>query len=127
MEHQALLQSSPEKPHQETTEAPPEDLNNLRHEAFDYLPSMVSINRGAAARTGQVPDLSGLPIIKRDTIEDILTDAKDPATPQRWVKFADMVTSTPIVLGRPVEHLVEWTTQIGASREPSIFKAQQYI
>ena len=41
---------------------------------MNYLPDTVNINRGAVSRTGQVPDLSGPPIITRDTFEKILTD-----------------------------------------------------
>ena len=83
VEHQAILQSSPERPCQENTQVPPENVNQLRHEAFNYLPSTININRGAASRVGQVPELNGSPIIKRDTFENILTDVEVPATPKR--------------------------------------------
>ena len=79
---------------------------------------MVNTNRGAALKTGQVHDLSGPPMVRREAFQDILTDAEDPVTPQRWVPFANMVTSTPIVLGRPAEHLVEQTPHISTSRVP---------
>ena len=62
-----------------------EKFNWLRCEALDYLSITVNINRGAVSKTSQVPDVNGPPIIKKDTFEDILEDAKDPATPQRWV------------------------------------------
>ena len=55
----------------------------------------------------QVPGLNGQPIIKEDAFEDILVDAKVLAIPQRQVWFADMVTSTPIVLERPVKYHME--------------------
>ena len=118
VEHKALLQSLPERPQQENTKAPAGKIDQLRHEAFDYLPRTININRGAASRTGQVPDLSGPPTVKRDIFEDILTDAEVPVTPQRWVQFADMAKSMPIVLGKPAEPLVEWTPQIYASQVP---------
>ena len=68
VEHQVLLKSSLERPHQETMQAPPKNLNQCRCESFDYLPSTVNINRGAASKTVQVPDLSGPCTIKRDTL-----------------------------------------------------------
>ena len=116
VEHWVLLKSLPERHHQDTTHAPPKKLSELRHETFDYLPGTVNTNRGAALKAGQVPDLSGAPTVKRDTLEDILTDVEVLVTPQRWVPFANMATSMPIVLGRPTEHLVEWTSHIGYSQ-----------
>ena len=70
------------------------------------------------SKTGQVPDLNWPPTVKRDNFEDILTDVEVLVTSQRWVQFANIVTSTPMVLGRPAEHLVEQTQQIGASQVP---------
>ena len=101
--------SSPERPHQEITQAPPENLNWLRHEVVDYLPGTVNTRRGAVLEMDQVPDLDGPPIIKRDIFEDILADAEVPTTAQRWVQFADMATSTPIILEIPIGCPVEQT------------------
>ena len=86
MEHQAILQSSSERPQQEILHVPPR-IDQLRCEAVNYLPSTINVNvhRGAASRAGQVPDLNGPCTIKRDTFEDILTDAEVPVTPQRQV------------------------------------------
>ena len=85
VEHKALLKYSPERPCQEHSQAPPQNLSQLRHEVIDYLTSMVNSNIGLALKTGQVPDLDGPPTIKRDTFEDILTDVEFPVTPQRQV------------------------------------------
>ena len=68
--------------------------------------------RGAVTRTGQVPDLGRPLTVKRDTFEDILTDAEVCTSLQRWVQFADMATSTPIP--RPAEHQLESIPKIGA-------------
>ena len=46
VEHQTL--SSPERPHQEISQASPENLSQLRLEDVDYLPSKVNTNKGAA-------------------------------------------------------------------------------
>ena len=46
VEHHVILQPSPERPYQETMQAPPKHLNQLRYEAFDYLPGTININRG---------------------------------------------------------------------------------
>ena len=116
VEHQAFLKSLPERPHQEPFQAPPVNLSQHRHGVEKYLPSTVNTNRGVALKTGQVPDLGGLPIIKRETFQDILADAEVPTTPQRRVQFADMATSTPIILERPMKCLVEQTPQVGASQ-----------
>ena len=43
-------------------------------------------------------------------------DVEIPTTPQRWVQFANMATSTPIE--RPTECLVERTLHLGASQVP---------
>ena len=110
MEHQAILRSLPERPHQESPQAsPPRDFSQLRCEVEDILPSTVNTVRGAAERTGQVPDLGRPPTVRRDTFEDILADVEDevPGTPQRWVWFANVATSTPFL--RPAEHLEQST------------------
>ena len=78
-----LLESLPERSHQEPPKAPPGNLNQLRCEVADYLSGTVNTTRGAALKTGQVPNLGGQPTIRRDAFEDILTDAEVPATPQR--------------------------------------------
>ena len=85
VEHQAILQFLPERTHQEHPQAPPENFSQLRQESLDYLPSTINVNRGAASRTGKLPDLNETPGIEKDTFEDILTDAEVPATHQRWV------------------------------------------
>ena len=119
VEHQAILRSLPERPHQESPEAsPPWHLAQLRCEVIDQLPSTVNTVRGVATRTGQGPDLDRPLTAKRDTFEDILTDAEVPTTLQRWVQFADMATSTPIP--RPTEHQVDRTPQMGTSQVPLI-------
>ena len=107
VEHQALLKSSPGRPHQETTQALPKHISQLRCEIIDYLPGTVNINTGTASKTGQVPDLDGPPTIKRDTFKDILADEELPVTPQRWMQFHNMAASMPIVLGRPTAHFEE--------------------
>ena len=49
LEHQALLKSSLARPHQASTQAPPENLSHLRCEVVDYLSnSTVNTNRGVA-------------------------------------------------------------------------------
>ena len=115
VEHQAILRSLPARPHRESPQAsPPRDLGQLRHEVVDILSSTVNTARGA--ETGQVPDW-GRPLTgRRDTFEDILTDAEDkvPTTPQRWVQFVKVATSTPIL--RCTEHLEERTQQSSASQ-----------
>ena len=117
VEHQAVLRSSPERPCQESPWAsPPRSLSQLRCEVIDQLSGTVNTVRGVAIRTGQVHDLGRPPTVKRDTFKDILADVEVPTTPQRWVWFANMATSTPIQ--RPVEHQMERTTQIGASWVP---------
>ena len=121
MEHQAILRSLPERPHPESPQAsPPRDLGQLRCKVKDILPSTINAVRGAAERTGQVPDLDMLPTVKRDTFQDILADVEDevPTTPQRWVQFANVATSTPIL--RPAEHLEERIQQTRASQVPSL-------
>ena len=102
-----LLKFSPERPYQEPPQVLPENINWLRSEVKDYLPSTVKTKRGAAIKTGQVPSLDGPPIIKRDTFKDILADA-----------VADMAKSTPVISERPTDCQVEQTPQIGASQVP---------
>ena len=126
VEHQALLKSLPEMPHQEPIQDPPENLSQLRCEIMDYLPGMVNTNRWATLKAGQVHDLSGPPTVRRKTFEDIHTDMEVPATPQRQVQFANIVTSTFIVLGRPTEHLVELTPQMGTFQVP-LYKEGPFI
>ena len=58
VEHQAILRSSPERPHQVSPKAsPPRDLGQLRHEVTDILPSTVNTVRRVG--TGQVPTWVG--------------------------------------------------------------------
>ena len=78
-----ILQSSTRMAPPRNLQAPPKRFNQLRHEHLDYLPSTVNINRGAASKTSQIPDLNGPPIIKKDTFEDILTDVETLATPKK--------------------------------------------
>ena len=121
VEHQAILRSSPERPHQESPQAsPPRNLGQLRHAVEDILPRTINTVRGEAERTGQVPDLGEPPTVERDTFEDILADVEDevPTTPQRWVWFANVVTSTPVP--RPTEHLELRIQPPKVSQVPSI-------
>ena len=69
---------------------------------------------------GQVPDLGRLPIVRRDTFEDILVDVEDevPTTPQRWVWFANVITLTPVL--RPARHMEEGTQTSRTSQVHSI-------
>ena len=98
---------------------PPQELGQPRHEVEDILPSTVNIVRGDSSRAGQIPDLGRPPIVRRDAFEDILADAEDevPHTPQWWVQFANVATSTPIP--RPAEPQEEKTKPLGASHVPS--------
>ena len=119
-EHQEVLRSSPERPQQEPPQpVPPQELGQLRHEVEDILPGTVNTVRGASSRAGQVPDLGRPPILRRDIFEDILADAEDevPHTPQRWVWFANVATSTPIP--RPMEPQEDRTRPLRASEVPS--------
>ena len=87
VEHQVI--SSPERPYQESPQAsPPRDLGQFICEVVDILPGTVNTVTGAG--TGQVPDLGRPPTLRRDTFEDILTEAGVPTTPQRLVWFADV-------------------------------------
>ena len=85
-EYQAVLRSSPERPHQPTPpKSPPHNLAQPRGEVEDMLPGTVNTVRGAVERAGQVPDLDNLPMLKRDTFNDILAKEEEevPVTPQR--------------------------------------------
>ena len=95
------------------------EVGQLRYEVEDIPPGTVNTMRGACSRAGQVPDLGRPPILRRDTFENILADAKDevPQTPQRLVWFANMATSTPIQ--RPAEPQEERTRHLSASQVPS--------
>ena len=87
-EHKAILRPSPERPQpQSSPTLPPHNLAWLRGEIEDILPGMVNTVRGAAGRAGQVPDLSSPPMLRRDTLEDILAKQEEevPVTPQRQV------------------------------------------
>ena len=98
VEHQAVLRSLPERPHQQSPLiSPPHNLAWLRGKVEDILLGTVNTVRGAAKRADQVPDLGKPPMLRRDTFEDILADEeKDvPVTPQRRVRFANMATSIP--------------------------------
>ena len=120
VEHQEVLRSSPERAQQEPPQPlPPRDLGQLRCAVQDILPGMVNTVRGASSRTGQVPDLGRPPIVMKDAFEVVLAYAKDevPLTPQRWVQFANVATST--LIPRPVEHQEERTKPLGASQVPS--------
>ena len=96
-----------------------QNLNLLRHEAFDYLTGTANITRRAASNTVQVPDLSWPPIVKRDNLEDIIRNAEVLVTPQRSIQFANMVLLMPILFGRPTDYQEEQIPQIGASWVPS--------
>ena len=120
VEHQEILRSSPERPQQEPPQpVTPQELGQLRHEVEDILPGNVNTVRGASARAGQVTDLGRPPILRRDTFDDILADAEDevPPTPQRWVWFADVATSTPIL--RPKEPQEGRSRPLRVSEVPS--------
>ena len=74
-EHQAVLRSSSEKPHpQSLPTSPSHNLAQLRAEVEDVLPDTVNSVRGAAERAGQVPDLGNLPMLRRDTFNDIMAE-----------------------------------------------------
>ena len=99
--HQVILRTLPERPQwQSSPTSPPHNLAQLRGEIVDVLPGMVNTIRGAAERAGQIPDLGNLPMLRRETLEDILVEQERevPVTPKRQVRFS---TSTPV--GRPVE------------------------
>ena len=120
VEHQAILRSLAEIPHQQSPEtSPPHNLAQLRGKLEDVLPGTVNTIRGAAGRTSQVPDLGKLPMLRRDTFEDISADEEEEVsvTPQRWVRFANVATSTPVP--RPVEQPRERTQSSRVSQVPS--------
>ena len=77
---------------------------------------MVNTIRGAVERTGQVPHRGNPPILRGDTLEDILAEQEEevPVTPQRRVRFS---TSTAVV--RPVEQPREGTQSSRVSQVPS--------
>ena len=115
-----MLRSSPERSQQEPPQPlPPRELGQLRHEVEDILPGTVNTVRGATSRAGQVPDMGRPPIVRRDTFEDILEDVENEVshTPQRWVQFANVATSTPVP--RPAEPQEKRTKPLRASQVPS--------
>ena len=121
VDHQALLRSLPERTHQESPEAlPPQDLAQLRSEVEDVLPGTINTVRGAAEKTGQVPDLGRPPMVRRDTFKDILAALEDevPTTPQRQAQFANVATSTPVL--RPTAHMEQGSQTSRTSQVPSI-------
>ena len=72
-EHQAVLRSSPERPHQQSSStSPPHNLAWLRGKVEDVLPDAVNTVRGVTERAGQVPDLGNPPMLRRNTFDDIL-------------------------------------------------------
>ena len=85
--HQAILRTLPERPQQQSPPtSPPHSLAQLRGEVEHVLPGTVNIVRGAAEREGQVPDLGNLPMLRGDTLEDILAKQEEvPVTPQSQV------------------------------------------
>ena len=85
--HQAILRSSPERPQpQSPPTSQPHSLAWLRGEVEDVLPGTVNTVRGAVERVGQVPGLGNLPMLRGDTLEDILAEQEEvPVTPQRQV------------------------------------------
>ena len=119
-EHQAVLRSLPERPHQQTPpNSPPHNLAQLRGEVEDVLPGTINTVRGAVERAGQVPDLGNLPMLRRDTFNDVLAEEEEEVlvTPQRWVQFANVATSIPIT--RPVEQPRERTQSSRMFQVPS--------
>ena len=120
VEHQAILRSLPERPHQQSPQtSPSHNLAQLRGEVEDALPGTVNTVRGAVERAGQVPDLWKPLMLRRDTFEDILADDGEgvPNHPQRQVWFANVATSTPVT--RPVEQPRERTQSSRVSEGPS--------
>ena len=83
-EHQAILRTLPERPQQQSLQtSPPHNLAWLRGKVEDVLPGTVNTVREATERVGQVPDLGNLPMLRGDTLEDILAKQEEiPVTPQ---------------------------------------------
>ena len=78
VEHQAVLRSLPERPHQQSPQtSPPHNLAQLRDEVEDVLPGTVNTVRGMAERAGQMTDLGNLPVLRRDTFKDILVEEEE--------------------------------------------------
>ena len=115
LEHQVILQSWPERPHQEIPQAPPRKIDQLRHEAVDYLPCTVNVSKGAESRISHVPDLKGLPIIKREPSRISSQMWRFQSLPKHGL-ICHIATSTPIVLERPADYHMEQTPQIDASQ-----------
>ena len=89
-EHQAISRSRslPESPQpQSPPNSSPHNLAWLRGEVEAMLPGMVNTVRGAMERASQVPDLGDPPMLRRDTLDDILAEEEEevPVTPQKWV------------------------------------------
>ena len=85
-EHKAILRSFPERPlPQSPPTSPPHNLAWLRDEVEDMLPGTVNTVRGAMERAGQIPDLGNLPMLRRDTLDDILAKEEEevPVTPPK--------------------------------------------
>ena len=77
-EHQAVLRSSPERPCQQTPQSsPPHNLAWLKGEVEDVLPATINTVRGAMERAAQIPNLGNLPMLKRDTLDDILAKEEE--------------------------------------------------
>ena len=67
-----------------------------RSEVVCYVPDVISKTRGAVSTVSPVPDLKGPPTINKETLEDILENAKGPVdTHHKWVQFANAVSSIP--------------------------------
>ena len=87
-EHQAILRTLPERPHEQSPPtSPPHNLAWLRGEVEDILPGTINTVRGTAERAGQVPDLGNPPVLRRNTFEDILVNDEEevPVNLQRSV------------------------------------------
>ena len=118
-EHQAVLRSLPERPQvQSPPTSPPHNISQLRGEIEGVLPGTVNTVRDKAERAGHVPDLGNLPLLRRDTFEDILAEDEEevPVTLQRWVQFVNVAISTPVP--RPVEQPRERTQPSRVSQVP---------
>ena len=120
VEHQAVLRSSTERPHQQSPQTSPlHNFARLRVKVEDVLPGTVNTVRGAAERAHQVPKLGKLLVLRRDTFENILADDEEEVTvtPQRQVWFANVATSTPVL--RPMEQPRERTQSSRVFSVPS--------